>query len=53
MYYWLLEKGFTEEQIIKYAKDTNCKLEDIKNNSNSQIDSLIKHQILLKIYKNR
>jgi len=49
--YWLLEKGFTEEEIKQYAESKNYTLEELLKDSNVQIDTLIKKQLLMDFYK--
>ena len=51
MLYWLLEKGFTEEEIKQYAESKNYTLEELLKDSNVQIDTLIKKQLLMDLYK--
>lgn len=46
---WLLEIGFNKNQIEEYAKSSNCTLEELLLNSNSQIDNLIKRKILFEL----
>ena len=53
MLYWLLEKGFTKEQIEKYAKSKNWTLEELIHNTNTQIDNIISRQLLLELYENK
>lgn len=53
MLYWLIEKGFTEEQIKQYANSKNYTLEELLKDSNAQIDNMIKHQILFDLYKEK
>lgn len=53
MLYWLLEKGFTKEQIEKYAKSKNSTLKELMQNTNIQIDNIISRQLLLELYENK
>ena len=53
MLYWLIEKGFPIEQIKQYASNTNYTLEELLKDSDTQIDNMIKQQILLELYKNK
>ena len=50
MLYWLMEKGFTKEQIKQYAKDCDYTLEELLKNTNIQIESIIKKQIMYELY---
>lgn len=52
MLYWLIEKGFTKEQIKQYANNINYTLEELLKDSDAQIDSMIKHKILFDLYEN-
>lgn len=53
MLHWLLEKGFTKEQVEKYAKSKNSTLEELMKNTNIQIDNIISRQLLLELYENK
>lgn len=48
--YWLIEKGFSKEQIKQYAENNNHTLEDLLKDTNVQIESIIKRQILYDLY---
>ena len=48
--YWLMEKGFTKEQIKQYAKDCDYTLEELLKNTNIQIETIIKRQIMYELY---
>lgn len=50
MLYWLIEKGFSKEQIKQYAENNNHTLEDLLKDTNVQIESIIKRQILYDLY---
>lgn len=50
MLYWLMEKGFTKEQIKQYAEDNNYTLEELLKNTNIQIETIIKKQIMYELY---
>lgn len=50
MLYWLMEKGFTKEQIKQYAEDNNYTLEELLKNTNIQIETIIKRQIMYELY---
>jgi len=47
---WFMEKGFTLEQIRTYANNSSSNLKDLINDSNIQIDDIIKRQLLLELY---
>lgn len=51
MLYWLIEKGFTEEQIKQYANSKKYTLEEILKDVNTQIDNMISRQLLFELYK--
>jgi hypothetical protein len=48
--YWLIEKGFSKEQIKQYAENNNHTLEDLLKDTNVQIEFIIKRQILYDLY---
>ncbi len=48
--YWLIEKGFSKEQIKQYAENNNYTLEDLLKDTNVQIESIIKKQILYDLH---
>lgn len=53
MLYWLIEKGFTKEQIKQYVKDNNHTLEELLKNTDIQIESAIKKLIMYELYSEK
>ena len=47
---WLLQMGFSLEEIKSYASLTNATLEELIHNTDVRIDHIIKHQIALELY---
>ena len=45
-----MEKGFTKEQIKHYAENNNYTLEELLKNTNIQIETIIKMQIMYELY---
>lgn len=50
---WLLELGFSLEEIKSYSSLTNATLEELINNTDVKIDHIIKHKIALELYELR
>jgi hypothetical protein len=48
---WLLNIGFTEEQIQKYAKSKDFTLDELINDTNTQIDNIIRRQLSFELYE--
>lgn len=49
--HWLLEKGFTIEQINNYARSKKYTLEDLTSDTKTQIDAMIVKRLLLELYE--
>ena len=45
-----MEKGFSKEQIKQYAEKNNHTLEELLKDTDVQIESMIKKQIVYKLY---
>lgn len=48
---WLLNIGFTEEQIRDYTKSKDFTLDELLNDTNIQIDNIIKRQLEFELYE--